>query len=80
MANSLQEIKALLRDGEPRHSWRLRSFSEEAVAAIQENMGEGETAFKAALRLFNEGDREGSVQALKSAMESAQKAIEAIEE
>ena len=77
--NTLQEIRKLLDDGEPRHSWRLRSISEEATAAIQEDIAEGETSFKTALRLFGEDNREGAVAALKHAMASAERAIEAIE-
>jgi hypothetical protein len=79
MAESLEKIRALMRDGEPRNNWRLRSFSEEVEAAINENISNGETYFRTAMRLMGEGDREGAVKALKSATESAEKAIEAIE-
>jgi hypothetical protein len=77
--STLQEIRKLLDDGEPRQSWRLHTFSEEAAAAIQEDIADGETAFKTALRLFGEGNREGAVAALKHATASAERAIEAIE-
>ncbi len=79
MANSLRDIKALVRDGEPRNNWRLRSFSEEVEATINENISSGETYFRTAMRLFSEGDREGAVESLKLATTSAEKAIEAIE-
>lgn len=76
----MESIKTLVRDGQPRHGWRLRSISEEAQAEIQEGLAAGETYFKTALRLFSEGDREGAVAALRHATSSAEKAIEAIEE
>ena len=75
----IDSIKTLVRDGQPRHGWRLRSISEEAQAVIQEDIVEGETYFKTALRLFGEGNREGAVTALKAATASAERAIEAIE-
>ncbi len=76
---NMQDIKDLIRDGQPRNNWRLRTIGEETTAAIQEDIVEGETYFKSALRYFNEGNREAAIAALKAAVSNAEKAVEAIE-
>lgn len=78
MAKSLQEIRDMASIG-GRHTWRLRSLSEEEELSAKHQMQEGSDAFEKAFARLTEGDREAAVSALRSAIKRAEKAIETID-
>jgi len=76
---NLKEIRNMGLGTGARPTWRLRSITEEEEVAANSAMADGADSFTAALGLFEEGNREAAVSALRRAVQLAEKAIETIE-
>ncbi len=76
---NLKEIRDMAKGSGARHTWRLRSLTEEEEMSAKQDMAEGATSFEAAFINLEEGDREAAVSALRRAIQFAEKAIETVE-
>ena len=77
---TLTEMRNMAKGTGGRHSWRLRSLSEESEVSAKEAMIAGTETLEEAFNSLHDGDREGALAALRRAVKLAESAIENIEQ
>lgn len=77
---TLSEMRNMAKGTGGRHSWRLRSLSEENEVSAKESMISGTEHMEEAFSCLHDGDRESALVALRRAIQLAERAIENIEQ